>query len=142
VVFFKISLLPTPKCATVQDAMISLPLDVISKWPPPNYDNPVTRSVVDIWLVKMVFIVLALFCVSLRLWLRVHVRRWFGVDDVLISLAMVIFSVLNPSHSLENILMASKLCAVAVSVLVSIGTANYEWDRHLWDFRPELRVGE
>lgn len=63
-------------------------VEVILSWPLPNYDDPVTRDdalvIVNSALIRLVMIV-----VLLRLYSRLYVRRWFGLDDVFIIVALV-----------------------------------------------------
>ncbi|KAF2668637.1 hypothetical protein BT63DRAFT_456279 [Microthyrium microscopicum] len=105
--------------------VFTLPLNVIANWPKPNYDNPVTRSHFELWFLPGIFLFAATTCVFARLWVRVYVRRWFGVDDLCILIAF--------------------LCTVGVSALVGIGNSREGWDRHIWDvkftlFSPSLRI--
>jgi hypothetical protein len=64
------------------------PLDVISSWPKPNYINPATKGR-ELLVVAIIFCVLAILVVSLRLWTRLCLQGHAGLDDLLITLAMV-----------------------------------------------------
>jgi hypothetical protein len=66
------------------------PLSVLLSWPKPNYINPVTRGP-ETYVVGTVFLTLATSVVATRLYARVHIRRWFGLDDLFICLAWVCF---------------------------------------------------
>ena len=64
------------------------PLSVIESWPQPNYINPVQRDwTVPVILIVLFFITLLIVCA--RLWARLIVGRNAGLDDLLIALAMV-----------------------------------------------------
>jgi hypothetical protein len=66
-----------------------IPLEVIATWPPPNYKNPVTRGrsliVIDTLLPSISLIVVLLRCYT-----RTFIKKWFGLDDVFILLALVL----------------------------------------------------
>jgi hypothetical protein len=64
------------------------PIDVLLTWPAPNYTNPVTRGNALV-VVNYIFAVLAVITVALRLYTRAVIKRWFGIDDVFIILALV-----------------------------------------------------
>jgi hypothetical protein len=64
------------------------PADVLINWPIPNYDNPVTRGNALV-IVNYVFISITVIIVALRLYTRIHIRRWFGLDDIFIIVALV-----------------------------------------------------
>lgn len=68
--------------------MRDVPIPVILSWPTPNYIDPLTRGdalvVINAVLISVVVIV-----VSLRLYTRLAIRRWFGADDTFIALALV-----------------------------------------------------
>lgn len=64
------------------------PTEVLLSWPTPNYDNPITRGNALV-VVNSVFIGLVIITVGLRLYTRLKIKRWFGLDDVFILLALV-----------------------------------------------------
>jgi hypothetical protein len=65
-----------------------IPVEIILNWPRPNYKNPETRG--DAFLViTTLFLALASIFVGLRIYSRVVVRPWFGLDDKFILLALV-----------------------------------------------------
>jgi len=64
------------------------PADILQKWPNPNYDNPETRGHALV-VVNSIFIGLVIITVGLRLYTRIYIKRWFGIDDVFILLALV-----------------------------------------------------
>lgn len=63
------------------------PPSVVASWPTPNYTDPVTRGNV-LLIVNIVFQGLATIAVAGRLYSR-YIKKWFGIDDVLIVLAYV-----------------------------------------------------
>ena len=64
------------------------PTDVLLSWPTPNYDNPVTRGPALV-IVNSIFISLAIITVAARIYTRIVIKRWFGIDDVFILLALL-----------------------------------------------------
>lgn len=67
--------------------MFVAPASVIDSWPAPNYANPVKRSLVTLSLPGAIFLSIATTCLGVRLWTRIVVRSWFGLDDLFILLA-------------------------------------------------------
>ncbi|KAE8358075.1 hypothetical protein BDV27DRAFT_163926 [Aspergillus caelatus] len=84
----------------------------MANWPEPNYVNPPTRGQ-GIIITNVIFGVLALITTALRLYSRVKITSTFGIDDVCFLFAV--------------------LAAVAMWVVMWIGSARYGWDRHVWD---------
>lgn len=64
------------------------PLEDLLKWPTPNYENPETRGP-EVVIVNSVFLAFATLFIVLRLYTRLFVRKWFGIDDVFILIAYV-----------------------------------------------------
>lgn len=64
------------------------PVDILLSWPTPNYDNPVTRGPALV-IVNSIFISLAVITVVARIYTRIVIKRWFGIDDVFILLALL-----------------------------------------------------
>jgi hypothetical protein len=64
------------------------PADVLIKWPIPNYVNPETRGNALV-IVNYIFISIAVITVLLRLYTRTFIKRWFGLDDIFIIVALV-----------------------------------------------------
>jgi hypothetical protein len=64
------------------------PIAVLMSYPTPNYINPHTRGS-SLIIVNAVFLGIATIVVLLRLYTRLFVRRWFGLDDVFICCAFV-----------------------------------------------------
>ncbi|EDU49863.1 integral membrane protein [Pyrenophora tritici-repentis Pt-1C-BFP] len=84
------------------------PLDVILSWPTPNYVDPETRGPALI-IVNAIFMTLATLTVCARLYTRLVVKRWFGIDDVFILLAL--------------------LFTVGLTAVVLLANERYGWDR-------------
>ena len=64
------------------------PWNVIVSWPKPNYVDPVTRG--DALLVLMIlFSILVFLAVIGRYYSKIVIKRWFGWDDSMITLAWV-----------------------------------------------------
>lgn len=64
------------------------PSSIILTWPAPNYINPEDRG----WTGSIILIVvLALTCATFlaRIWARVNVAKNPGLDDLLMSIAMI-----------------------------------------------------
>ena len=64
------------------------PPEVLLSWPAPNYQDPVTRGDALV-VVNSIFITLVIVTVGLRLYTRLVIKRWFGLDDIFILLALV-----------------------------------------------------
>jgi hypothetical protein len=69
------------------------PAEVLLAWPNPNYTDPVTRGNLLV-IVNIVLFSLAVLLVAARLYTRLCVKLWAGLDDVFICLALV-----SPLHS-------------------------------------------
>lgn len=68
---------------------IGLPDSVTNAWPYPNYINPVRRDVNVLYVLMSIFLFSALTCVLARLYVRLAIRRYFGLDDVFIIFSVV-----------------------------------------------------
>jgi hypothetical protein len=68
--------------------MRDIPVEVMLSWPLPNYQNPETRGN-SLLIVNAVLMSLVTFVVFLRLYVRVYLLRWFGIDDLFIIIALV-----------------------------------------------------
>ena len=64
------------------------------QWPPPNYENPETRGP-ELIIVNSVFLAFATVFIGMRLYTRIFVKKWFGLDDVFIILAYVWYTPLS-----------------------------------------------
>jgi len=65
-----------------------VPTSVIRTWPVPNYYNPTTRGP-EFYIVCGIFLALATIALVTRLYARLFIRRWFGLDDALIIASWV-----------------------------------------------------
>ncbi|KAF2665814.1 hypothetical protein BT63DRAFT_417339 [Microthyrium microscopicum] len=88
------------------------PSDVLIHWPKPNYVNPVTRGP-ELLIVTATFLGISTIVVFCRLYARLVIRRWLGLDDVLIFLAW--------------------MASVGVTSAVDYGFTHVGWDKHIWD---------
>ncbi|KAF3004185.1 hypothetical protein E8E13_006247 [Curvularia kusanoi] len=88
------------------------PIDVILTWPTPNYVNPETRGNALV-VVNSILIALVVMIVGLRMYTRLSIKRWFGLDDIFILIAL--------------------LFTIGLTVVVLLANQKYGWDRHLWD---------
>jgi hypothetical protein len=68
--------------------MIKPPLSVVGTFHPPNYVNPVTHNYA-LPVVSTVLLGLSTFCVAVRLYGRIFVRRFVGFDDIFVFFAWV-----------------------------------------------------
>ena len=64
------------------------PLSVLVTWPTPNYVDPHKRSSAN-YAFNSIFLIITTIAVVLRLYTRLYIRRWFGLDDVFICFAFV-----------------------------------------------------
>lgn len=64
------------------------PLSVLLSWPSPNYADPVTRGNASL-IVNVIFSIFVVAVVLLRLYCRISVKRWLGIDDMMILPALV-----------------------------------------------------
>jgi hypothetical protein len=61
---------------------------VILTWPTPNYVDPPTRGDA-LLIVNSILIALVVIVVGLRMYTRLIIKRWFGLDDIFILVALV-----------------------------------------------------
>ncbi|KAH7357490.1 hypothetical protein BKA66DRAFT_500989, partial [Pyrenochaeta sp. MPI-SDFR-AT-0127] len=95
------------------------PSSVINSWPRPNHTNPETRG----WATPVILIALLLFTViiySARMWARLMVAKNAGLDDLLISIAMIL------------------VVGSTISVILGIRTYGFQW--HAWDQTPQTSI--
>ncbi|KAF1988795.1 hypothetical protein K402DRAFT_419144 [Aulographum hederae CBS 113979] len=93
------------------------PSEVLEAWPAPNYVDPETRGPA-LYVVTGLFSAFVLLAISLRLYARLVIRRWFGADDVFILLSIFFTT------------------GLVISII--LGNQRYGWDRHIWDVPPHL----
>lgn len=61
---------------------------MILTWPTPNYVDPPTRGDA-LLIVNSILIALVVIVVGLRMYTRLIIKRWFGLDDIFILVALV-----------------------------------------------------
>ena len=64
------------------------PIGVVLSWPVANYVNPIKRGN-EIYAVGLVFFALSTITLTLRLFARLYIRKWFGLDDFCVCFAWV-----------------------------------------------------
>ncbi|KAH7126850.1 hypothetical protein B0J11DRAFT_287720 [Dendryphion nanum] len=102
-----------------------VPPEVLLSFPTPNYDDPVTRGHA-LLVVNSIFVALTVVVVCMRMYTRIYLKRWFGVDDVFILLALVF--------------------TLGLTAAVLLANRNFGWDRHIYDIpltqiEPTLKIG-
>ncbi|KAL5380616.1 hypothetical protein DPSP01_007680 [Paraphaeosphaeria sporulosa] len=100
------------------------PPEVLLSWPAPNYTDPVTRGNTLV-IVNVVLISFTVMLVAARLYTRLCVKVWFGLDDVFIFLALIF--------------------AGGLTAAVLLANQHYGWDRHVYDIpltklKPTLQI--
>jgi hypothetical protein len=74
------------------------PISVLAKWPVPNYDDPVTRSKV-VLITSCALGSVMLVTVGARMWARAIIQKNAGLDDWIITAAMVCISRRDEIHT-------------------------------------------
>jgi len=87
--------------------------EVLLSWPTPNYEHPSAKRGNELLIITCVIYPIALLMVAVRMYTRIHISRSFGIDDVLLLLAI-------PP-------------ATAVATILSLAVTRWGWDRHIWD---------
>jgi hypothetical protein len=100
------------------------PLEVIANWPTPNYTHPVTRGNA-LLVVNYAFCSLAIITVALRLYTRALIKRWFGLDDIFIILALVRVR-FGASNSDSN---SEQIFTIGLTAVVLLANQKYGWVR-------------
>jgi hypothetical protein len=95
------------------------PVDVLLSWPTPNYEDPVTRGPALV-IVNSIFVALAVSTVAARLYTRIVIKRWFGIDDIFILLAL--------------------LFTLGLTAVVLLANQRYGWDRYVAHRLPEYDI--
>ena len=81
--------------------MPRIPATVLLDWPLPNYvDPPKNPATVAVYVFNGFFLTLATIAVAARLYTRIIIRHWFGLDDLFIILAFVRNIPFDPSSIL------------------------------------------
>ena len=84
------------------------PVDVLLGWPTPNYIDPETRGPA-LLIVNSILISLTILVVIARLYTRIVIKRWFGIDDIFILFAL--------------------LFTCGLTAVVLLANLRYGWDR-------------
>jgi hypothetical protein len=77
------------------------PPEVIESWPAPNYVDPETRGQ-SLLVVNITLLGLCLIALAARLWSRLVILRSPGLDDLLITVAIVSSSRDKLQHKLTG----------------------------------------
>ena len=56
------------------------PINVILSWPTPNYVDPINRGPA-LLIVNIIFVTLVVVAFIGRMYCRIHLQKWFGIDD-------------------------------------------------------------
>ncbi|KAF1844244.1 uncharacterized protein K460DRAFT_317563 [Cucurbitaria berberidis CBS 394.84] len=95
-----------------RDGGLHPPPEVLKSWPNPNHINPEERG----WAAPIVLLVvlgITFLVYMARIWARLVVAKNAGLDDLLISIAML------------------PLLGLAISVVLAIRVYGFQW--HVWD---------
>ncbi|KAL8381965.1 hypothetical protein RB595_005971 [Gaeumannomyces hyphopodioides] len=92
------------------------PPEVTAAWPKPNYVNPEHRGN-ELLAAGAAVLGVALFCLALRLYVRIAIVYKSGLDDW----HMVVAALFGAGVTVCTILMAKQ----------------YGWERHVWDLTPD-----
>jgi hypothetical protein len=102
------------------------PLPYISKWAEQSQAHPTTeKRGPALEIVTPIFVSAAVFCVAVRLYSRIVIRRWVGIDDLLILLAL--------------------LSSLSVTACLAVAVRRHKWDHHVWalsadDYAPSVKL--
>src|ERR1700753_2955713 len=91
------------------------PASVFSQWPAANYNNPKTHGPA-LLILNFILLAISTIIVVLRVYTRLVIQRWFGLDDALICLALVL--------------------TMAMHGIIDAGLTSFGWNRHVWDIPP------
>jgi len=97
--------------------MREVPLSVAVNWPMSNYENPHTRGGA-LLRINIALIILVTCAVAIRVWARLSIKQWFGLDDATIVLAY--------------------LFTIGMTTVVLLANRNFGWNRHVWDVAPGM----
>ena len=98
------------------------PLEVLATWPAANYEHPSELRGNELLITTCIVFPIALFLVAIRMYTRICISGSFGIDDVLLLMAI-------PP-------------AIGVATLLSLAVTRWGWDRHIWDVpTDEITLG-
>ncbi|KAF2741723.1 hypothetical protein M011DRAFT_318559 [Sporormia fimetaria CBS 119925] len=95
------------------------PPSVVLSWPRPNHVNPETRGSAAPYTL-IILLVLTLIVYTARMWARLVVAKNAGLDDALMSVAMIL--------------------VVGSTIAVVLGISQYGFQWHAWDQTKETLV--
>lgn len=110
------------------------PPEVLLSWPKPNYVDPEERG----WgppILLMVVLGITFLVYCARMWARLVISKNFGLDDILVSMAMLPLFGLTISSVLGMYRFLSKW-----SLLTNAGIRIYGFQWHVWDQTQETLV--
>jgi hypothetical protein len=114
---------------------VHAPPEVLLSWPRPNYINPETRgweaSIVLLIIVGITFLIFVA-----RIWARLVIAKSAGLDDVLISIAML--PVLGLTISAVLGMLNTTTLVVSLLTFVAIQIYGFQW--HAWDQTNETHI--
>jgi len=94
------------------------PVEVLLSWPTPNYINPTDVRGPALLVISWILFPIALLMVTLRIFTRLTLSKSFGVDDILLVIAV--------------------FPAAAIAILTSLAVTRWGWNRHIWDVPTDL----
>ncbi|KAL2193963.1 hypothetical protein P885DRAFT_71762 [Corynascus similis CBS 632.67] len=95
------------------------PPEIVASWPPPNYINPVSRGP-TLLIVEFITLSIALLCLGMRMYVRLHIMRKSGWDDWL--------------------MVGSAVFGTGVTTCVVLAFVRYGWAIHVWDLTPSKMI--
>lgn len=111
--------------------MRDIPIEVIASWPPGNYHDPETRGN-GLIIVNVVLMSIVTFVVCLRLYVRIYLLRWFGIDDLFIIIALV-GSPETSFYTCYNHANTHQIATAGFTACVILANVQFGWNRHVWD---------
>lgn len=109
--------------------MRDVPIAVLLSFPTPNYVNPQTQGT-SLIVVNAIFAGLVTTAVALRLYTRLFIKQWLGLDDIYITIAWVRL-IHGTKYNVSD--MNTQLFTIGLNFVVILANARYYWDRHVWD---------
>lgn len=95
---------------SARDGGLHPPTDVLLSWPKPNYVNPEDRG----WsssIVLLVFLGITFFVYIARMWARLGIGKNAGLDDTLMTIAMLPLFGLTISAVLGMSIFSRPICS-------------------------------
>ena len=107
------------------------PPEVLATWPFPNYEDPEVKGPALV-IINAILLPLVLVACAVRIYARTFVKKWFGIDDALIVLALV----RGGSDASPHITLLTRelqIFNIGLTVVVVLASTTYGWNRHAWD---------